>query len=147
MRILQLSCEKPLNVEIAVQFGCLQKIHLLKKPSIFADTFPSSSKLEEWKETKNQGILLSSSWMGRNWACVMLVGVDYSSTSAYCWRMTCDDEFIILNLWSVCNIYKIFFSLENKIVIHNKFRLVELDSFVLASDDVLAFLEMMVANE
>lgn len=55
--------------------------------------------------------------------------------------------FIILNLWSVYSIYKILFSLENKIVIHNKFRLVELDSFILASDDVLAFLKMMVAYE
>lgn len=61
--------------------------------------------------------------------------------------MTCHDEFIILNLWSVCSIYKILFSLENKIVIHNKFRLVELDGFILASDDVLAFLKMMVAYE
>lgn len=127
MKILQLSCEKPLNVEIAVQFGCLQKIHLFKKPSTFADTSPNSSKLEEWKETKSQHILLASLGMRRNWACVMLVGAVFFSTSAYCWRMTCDDEFIILNLWSVCNIYKILFSLENKIVIHNKFRLMELN--------------------
>lgn len=53
MGVLQLSCEKPLNVEIAVQFGCLQKIHLVKKPSMFAATFPGSSKLEEWEETKH----------------------------------------------------------------------------------------------
>lgn len=61
--------------------------------------------------------------------------------------MTCDDEFIILNLWTVCNIYKILFSFENKIVIHKKFRLVELDSFILALDGVLAFLKTMVVCE
>lgn len=66
-------------------------------------------------------------WMRRNWACVMLVGVVWFNTSVYCWRMTCDDEFIILNLWSICNIYKILFSLENKIVAHNEFRLAELN--------------------
>lgn len=77
----------------------------------------------------------------------MLVEVVCFSTSGYCWRMTCDDEFIILNLWSVCNIYKILFSLENKIYIHSKFSLVELDSFILASDGVLAFLKMIVAYE
>lgn len=76
-----------------------------------------------------------------------MLGAVCFSPSAYCWRMTCDDEFIILNLWSICNIYKILFSLENKIVIHKKFRLVELDSFILASDGVLAFLKIMVVCE
>lgn len=56
--MLPLSSEDPLKVEIAVQIGCLQKIYLWKKLSIFVDVFLNNSNLKEWKEAENQEILL-----------------------------------------------------------------------------------------
>lgn len=69
--MLPLSCEDPLNVEIAVHIDSLQKICLWKKLSMFVDVCLNSSTLEEWKEAENQEILLPPSSMRRYWESVM----------------------------------------------------------------------------